>query len=92
MFGEAAFVPKLESDNWHNPDHQTICDWMIKYRTMDTNDCRCFNPFAFCWYTGKNMFLRKATTVMTVVDGPGDIIRQKFYFKPKYYTVYMLLK
>lgn len=75
----------------YNPDTAEIGDWMIKNRAVRVNKKRfCFNPRAFCWNSGKSLFLKPATVVKTVIEGPGDPLKETFYFEPKRYTVWLL--
>lgn len=86
-------IPDLkEIDNkMYNPDTVEIGDWMIKKRTVKVYEKRiCFNPSAFCWDSGKRLFLKPAMVVKTVIEGPGDPLRETFYFEPKRYTTWLL--
>ena len=85
-------VNKTHLDGTPKEELVSICEWMITERTVDICDVRCFDPRAFCWHSGKSVFLRKATRVTTLVEGAGYPIKQLFYFVPKQYTVYTLLK
>ena len=86
-------IPDLkEIDNkMYNPDTVEIGDWMIKKRAVKVYEKRiCFNPGAFCWESGKRLFLKPAMVVKTVIEGPGDPVRETFYFEPKRYTTWLL--
>lgn len=75
----------------YNPDTEEIANWMIQERTVEVKGKSiCFNPRAFCWDSGKSLFLKPATVVHTVVTGPGDPLRETFYFEPKRYTARLL--
>jgi hypothetical protein len=70
---------------------EDMADWMIRQRTVEVNENRiCFNPRAFCWESGKRLFLKRATVVHTLVIGPGDPLKETFYFEPKRYTMWLL--
>jgi hypothetical protein len=75
----------------YNPDTEEISNWMIRKRSVKVDDNQlCFNPTAFCWSSGKRLFLKRATVVHTLITGPGDPLREKFYFDPKRYTLWLL--
>lgn len=75
----------------YNPETEEIGDWMIRERTVEVCEKRvCFNPRAFCWDSGKRLFLKPVTVVHTMITGPGDPLKEKFYFEPKRYTTWLL--
>lgn len=75
----------------YNPDTEEIADWMIRERTREVCEKRiCFNLRSFCWASGKRMFLKSVTVVHTQIDGPGDPVKEKFYFSPKHYTLWVM--
>lgn len=75
----------------YNPDTEEIGDWMIRERTVEVCEKRvCFNPRAFCWASGKRLFLKPATVIHTMITGPGDPLKETFYFEPKRYTMWLL--
>ena len=75
----------------YNPDTVEIADWMIRERKVKVLEKRiCFNPRAFCWDSGKRLFLRPATVVHTLITGQGDPLKETFYFEPKRYTHWLL--
>lgn len=75
----------------YNPETEEIVNWMIRERTVEVCEKRiCFNPSAFCWDSGKSLFLKPVTVVHTVVTGPGDPLGETFYFEPKRYTAWLL--
>lgn len=76
-----------------DPDTEEMTEWMIRERTNEVKENRlCFNPFAFCWDSGRRLFLKRATVVHTLVTGPGDPLKETFYFEPKRYTLWLLKK
>lgn len=82
---------KTMGRDMYNPDTVEIGDWMIRERTVKTENKRfCLNPRAFCWATGKGLFLKPATVVHTLITGPGDPLKETFYFTPKHYTVWLM--
>jgi hypothetical protein len=73
------------------PNTEEIANYMIRERTIEVCEKRiCCNPHAFCWASGKSLFLKPATVVHTLITGPGDSLKEKFYFEPKRYTVWLL--
>jgi len=75
----------------YNPDTEEIADWMIRERRVRSEEKPvCFNFRAFCWASGKRLFLKPVTVVHTKIDGPGDPVREKFYFSPKHYTLWLM--
>jgi len=75
----------------YTPETAEVGDWMILNRTVKTVEKRiCLNPGAFCWDSGKRLFLKPATVVHTLITGPGDPLKEKFYFEPKRYTAWLL--
>lgn len=75
----------------YNPDTEEIGDWMILNRKTQVVEKKiCFNPRAFCWDSGKRLFLKPVTVVHTVITGPGDPLKETFYFEPKRYTTWLL--
>lgn len=75
----------------YNPDTEEIANWMIRERTVEAKEKSiCFNPRAFCWDSGKSLFLKPVTVVHTLVTGPGDTLKETFYFEPKRYTAWLL--
>ena len=75
----------------YNPDTEEVANWMIKNRTVRVEEISiCFNIRAFCWDSGKRMFLKPVTVVHTQIDGPGDPVKEKFYFEPKHYTLWLM--
>jgi len=82
---------KTMGKDMYNPDTAEIADWMIRERKVKVIEKRiCFNPTAFCWDSGKRLFLRPVTVVHTVVTGPGEPLKETFYFEPKRYTTWLL--
>ena len=82
---------KTMGRDMYNPDTVEVGDWMIRERTVKVCEKRiCFNPRAFCWSSGKSLFLRPATVVNTLVAGPGDPLKETFYFEPKRYTIWLI--
>lgn len=74
-----------------DPNMDDIANWMIRERTIGVDENRlCFNPWAFCWSSGKRLFLKRATVVHTEITGPGDPLKESFYFDPKRYTIWLL--
>lgn len=73
------------------PDTEEVANWMIKHRTVRvTERSICFNIRAFCWASGKRLFLKPVIVVHTQITGPGEPVDEKFYFEPKQYTVWLL--
>jgi hypothetical protein len=83
-------VYAMTKETCYSPSFETIGDWMIRERTKQTIDRRLFRPGAFCWATGKSLFLKKSVIVVTEVGGPGQPVVEKFYFSPKQYTLWLL--
>ena len=74
-----------------NPTTEEIADWMIRERRVRSEEKSiCFNFRAFCWASGNRLFLKPVTVVHTQIDGPGDPVREKFYFSPKHYTLWLM--
>ena len=70
---------------------EIMINWMIRTRTVDTRQVRyCLNPRAFCWSTGKSLFLKTATIICTEISGPGSKVTEKFYFTPGEYSLWLL--
>lgn len=70
----------------YDPDVAEIANWMIRERTVKVREKSiCFNPCAFCWDSGKSLFLKPVTVVHTVIQPPHDdlALEEKFYFEPK---------
>jgi len=75
----------------YSPETEEIGNWMIRERTVETTEKQvCLNPRAFCWATGKGLFLKPATVVHTLITGPGDPLKETFYFSPGDYTLWLL--
>ena len=83
-------IKKIGKD-MYSPDTVEIADWMIRNRTDRVSQKQiCFNPRAFCWSSGRSLFLKPVTVVHTLVTGPGDPLKEKFYFTPKHYTLWLM--
>jgi len=75
----------------YSPVLEEVSNWMILFRCVKTSEQRvCLNPRAFCWATGRRLFLKPATAVYCEITGPGDPVRETFYFVPKEYTMWLL--
>lgn len=75
----------------YSPDVCEIADWFILHNDIKVKENRfCFNPMAFCWSSGKLLFLKRSIIVHTSVDVIGDNITGKFYFDPSQYTLWLL--
>jgi hypothetical protein len=74
----------------YSPELETIGDWMIRDRVKKISERRSFNPRAFCWATGKRLFLRNSVIVICEITGPGTPAIQRFYFTPRQYTLRLL--
>jgi hypothetical protein len=96
--GDYAWMSQLSSkelkimteEATYSPSFETIGDWMIRERVKKTVERRSFNPKAFCWASGKSLFLRKSVLVISEIQGPGDPVVEWFYFKPSQYTLWLL--
>jgi len=84
---------KQMGDKMYDPDVEKIANWMIRERTVKVREKSiCFNPCAFCWDSGKSLFLKPVTVVHTVIIAFHDdlALEEKFYFEPKKYTARLL--
>jgi hypothetical protein len=82
---------KTIGKDMYNPDTEEIADWMIRERTIEVKGKSiCFNPRAFCWDSGKRLFLKPVTVIHTMITDPGDPLKETFYFEPKRYTMWLL--
>jgi hypothetical protein len=87
-----AEVYVMNKQTTYSPSLETIGDWLIKERTTKTIERRVFNPTAFCWATGKSLFMKKSVIVVSEIGGPGvgPPVVEKFCFSPKHYTAWVL--
>jgi hypothetical protein len=87
-------VYAMTKETSYSPSLENIGDWLIKERTEKIIERRMFNPRAFCWATGKSLFLKKSVIVVSEIDGPGvgrgPPVVEKFCFSPKQYTLWLL--
>jgi hypothetical protein len=88
-------VYAMTKETSYSPSLETIGDWMIRERTTKTIERRVFSPTAFCWATGKSLFLKKSVIVVSEIgvhagNGLGPPVVEKFCFSPKHYTAWVL--
>lgn len=69
---------------------ETLGDWLIKERSVQAIERRCYHPFARCWASNRRLFLRKAKIVKCVITEAGDDVVEYFYFVPKHYTLWLM--
>lgn len=73
------------------PETDEISNHMILNRREKVVDKRiCLNPFAFCWDSGRSVFLKPVTVVHTIIYGPGEPLREKFYFETKRFSLWLI--
>lgn len=67
-----------------------IGDWIIMQYQVKVKTRRVWNPRAFCWDSGKNLFGKRATIVKCEIGSSKK--RQVFYFAANRYTTWLLRK
>lgn len=87
---EIMFPPMVfKLKNFHEKFY-TILNKIFKYqivshdKSVSIKKSLCLNPFAYCWITQKSLFLKPSIIVSM------DIIREKIYFLPKQFTLWLL--
>lgn len=63
-----------------------IGDWIIVNKTIKVKKRIVFNPRAFCWDTGKSLFLKKATLVVCGLEKKRIV----FYFSKNRHTTWLI--
>lgn len=72
------------------PELIDIGDWVIMKNQVKVKTRRVWNPHAFCWDSGKNLFGKRATIVKCEIGSSKK--RQVFYFAANRYTTWLLRK
>jgi hypothetical protein len=79
----------------------SIANWAIKNKRFKFRTGRVYNPYAFCWLSGKSMFLKTAAVCWVSLEsedsetpgwsrvGPWSPFI-KFYFNPEEYLIWIL--
>lgn len=86
---EFMFPPMVfKLKNFHE-EFYTILNEIFKFqincnKTVSIKKSLCLNPFAYCCITQKSLFLKPSIIVSM------DIIREKIYFLPKQFTLWLL--
>lgn len=65
---------------------QSLGDWIITNKSYKIKNKRIWNPSAFCWDSGQNLFGKKATVIYCMIGNKPD----KFYFKKSRYTAWLI--